>query len=349
VKAPLRLVGPLVVAALAAGPATAFAGTASVEGGVLRYHADPGEQNEISLLQRTGYIWVSDSGARSTTAGTGCEDFFGTVRCASDGLTRAEASGGDGDDVLHSSVDPSRTDGVPDPIRVVPVTLLGGDGADEIAISLPAGGAHADGGAGNDSLTGLDGDDELVGGDGNDILDGGDGADTLVGGAGEDFAAGGTGNDFIDVRDGQRDRVTCGHGRDRTRSDRFDSTPNLGDDFACDHSDIVRPAVLNVLVTERGTPGARPRLRIALELSKKACSGRVRLLQVGDFIGERTFRFTSGPRTRFRAGKRRKVVVHVRLSSLQRRVMRREEPDSFTFAVTLRDAAGRRSEQFPGF
>jgi len=125
--------------------------------------------------------------------------------------------------------------------------LDGGSGADEIL-----GGDDNDklvGGSGNDHLDGGDERDELFGGSGNDRLDGGygrdmlaggpgndrlygsadadrlygeGGADRIIGGGGRNVVDGGTGNDSIDVRNGERDRVLCGSGRDRVRADRSD-------------------------------------------------------------------------------------------------------------------------------
>jgi Ca2+-binding RTX toxin-like protein len=61
---------------------------------------------------------------------------------------------------------------------------------------------NADGGAGNDTLTG---------GDGNDTIAGGGDDDTLTGGPGTDAIDGGPGNDDLDTFDGAADTpVTCG-------------------------------------------------------------------------------------------------------------------------------------------
>jgi Ca2+-binding RTX toxin-like protein len=54
-----------------------------------------------------------------------------------------------------------------------------------------------DGGAGNDTITGLNASDLLIGGLGNDTLLGLDGNDTLDGGAGRDVLVGGAGNDLL--------------------------------------------------------------------------------------------------------------------------------------------------------
>jgi len=56
---------------------------------------------------------------------------------------------------------------------------------------------EADGGAGNDTITGGGADDMLWGRDGNDFLTGGAGNDILLGGSGADAVFGGDGNDVI--------------------------------------------------------------------------------------------------------------------------------------------------------
>ena len=66
---------------------------------------------------------------------------------------------------------------------------------------------------GNDRLYGRGGSDTLVGGPGNDLLDGGAGSDRLVAGAG---------NDTVKARDGRRDSIDCGPGRDSVTADRAD-------------------------------------------------------------------------------------------------------------------------------
>lgn len=80
------------------------------------------------------------------------------------------------------------------------------------------------GGAGADRLSGGPGADCLTGGPGRDLLRGGPGADVLIGGAGRDVLAGGTGSDRILARDGRRDTVVCGPGRDRATVDALDRT-----------------------------------------------------------------------------------------------------------------------------
>jgi Bacterial Ig domain/RTX calcium-binding nonapeptide repeat (4 copies)/Calcineurin-like phosphoesterase len=83
--------------------------------------------------------------------------------------------------------------------------------------------------SGPDLLYGFGGDDLLRGGGANDVLDAGEGDDRLKGGAANDRLAGGrgidalvggAGRDFFEARDGMRDRIHGGRGRDTARADR---------------------------------------------------------------------------------------------------------------------------------
>lgn len=87
--------------------------------------------------------------------------------------------------------------------------LIGGSGRDELV-----------GGAGKDWLEGGSGADRLLGGGGNDRLLGGSLGDVLLGGAGNDILRGGSGNDVLLARDGRRDVVDGGPGRNTGRVDR---------------------------------------------------------------------------------------------------------------------------------
>ena len=78
-------------------------------------------------------------------------------------------------------------------------------------------------GSGDDVVLGHGGADRLAGGPGDDVLHGAAGADqihgdagrdTITGGAGADRLAGGADRDLIRARNGGRDRVDCGPGRD---------------------------------------------------------------------------------------------------------------------------------------
>ena len=78
------------------------------------------------------------------------------------------------------------------------------------------------GSSGPDLIRGLAGADRIFGYRGNDKLLGGLGNDVLVGGAGRDRIEGGPGNDRINSRDGERDSIACGPGRDTVLKDKLD-------------------------------------------------------------------------------------------------------------------------------
>ena len=60
------------------------------------------------------------------------------------------------------------------------------------------------------------------GGDGSDQIYGGRGEDTLIGGAGSDWISGYDRGDHIEVRDGVADQVECGTGVDYVQADTLD-------------------------------------------------------------------------------------------------------------------------------
>jgi Tol biopolymer transport system component len=98
--------------------------------------------------------------------------------------------------------------------------LTGSLGSDVIQ-----GGARSDtidGKEGRDLLYGGLGDDLIHGGTGNDRLFGGRGNDRLYGGNGRDRLLAGPGHDRVSARDGERDLVDCGTGRDVVIADRRD-------------------------------------------------------------------------------------------------------------------------------
>jgi Ca2+-binding RTX toxin-like protein len=76
------------------------------------------------------------------------------------------------------------------------------------------------GGGGADVIVGRGEDDRLRGGPGPDFLRGGKGADRLYGGVSQDSLLGEAGNDRLIARDGRRDVVKGGAGRDKARIDR---------------------------------------------------------------------------------------------------------------------------------
>ena len=101
-----------------------------------------------------------------------------------------------------------------------PDTLTGGD-AGEVILGY-GGRDRIRGGPGHDCLLGQDGGDVLRGEAGEDRLTGGRDADVLVGGPGVNAYDAGPGRDFVDARNGRRELVRCGSGRDRARVDRRD-------------------------------------------------------------------------------------------------------------------------------
>jgi hypothetical protein len=64
--------------------------------------------------------------------------------------------------------------------------------------------------------------DRLTGGAAAETIRGGAGNDRLSGGGGRDVLLGGRGRDLLKARDGERDRVDCGPGRDRAIVDKLD-------------------------------------------------------------------------------------------------------------------------------
>jgi hypothetical protein len=99
-------------------------------------------------------------------------------------------------------------------------TLIGESGAD--TIDGRGGDDELRGDPGSDRLRGGSGDDELVGGVGRNRLRGGRGHDVLYGDDRRDRLFGGRGRDRLDAEDGRRDRVNCGPGLDRARTDAED-------------------------------------------------------------------------------------------------------------------------------
>lgn len=75
---------------------------------------------------------------------------------------------------------------------------------------------------GHDCLIGGTGGDQLGGGRGNDRLTGGSGGDVLVDREGFNAFDAGRGNDYVNARNGIRELVLCGRGRDRALVDRRD-------------------------------------------------------------------------------------------------------------------------------
>jgi Ca2+-binding RTX toxin-like protein len=117
-----------------------------------------------------------------------------------------QLAGGSGDDVLKGD------DG--DDV------LAGQAGDDRLAAG--SGNDFVSAATGDDRVNGSQGNDRVDGGAGNDVLAGGSGRDRLVGSKGEDQLRGGSGDDQLLARDGERDIVSGGSGKDRAVLDPLD-------------------------------------------------------------------------------------------------------------------------------
>ena len=221
---------------------------ASVSGDTLTYTDSGGRSTKVGWGRDGDSFAIQesarDAGALASTAGPGCvvyssNAFSSTFVCGASGVANVRIELGDGDDQAEpgsvSAFNPPRyfTD------VSFPVTVLGGDGRDEINGGPAA--DSLDGGAGDDSLRNVRPSDEtmadfattdtLSGGPGNDTLggggtlDGGDGDDqlnsgvrvsaaTLRGGPGADTLEGGSGADALDGGDGT-DTLNGTDGADR--------------------------------------------------------------------------------------------------------------------------------------
>jgi hypothetical protein len=87
-------------------------------------------------------------------------------------------------------------------------------GAGDDTVVAGAGDDVVSGGPGNDDVAGGTGNDVIRVGAGDDAVSGGPGDDHIFAGAGNDVIDAGPGNDTIYARDGERDTVYCGPGRD---------------------------------------------------------------------------------------------------------------------------------------
>lgn len=159
----------------------------------------------VNLAQGYGLQWDVDRWAISTL--TGIENLTGST--GADQLT-----GNNGSNVLDGAASDDTLDGGLGNDTLIGGlgndTLTGGDGLDTadysgagaaVTIRLALASAQNTGGAGFDSLSGIENvvgsffNDNLQGDDGANTLTGGDGDDALLGGLGDDFLIGGLGTD----------------------------------------------------------------------------------------------------------------------------------------------------------
>jgi hypothetical protein len=209
---PLVALVPTVIVLVSAAPS--FAATASVEGGLLRVLAAPGEANQLTISAAAppadpaaptpadpaapapaGSFTLFDAGA-PLIPGPGCTQSDIGVTCVTAGPPAIDVDVADLDDS---------------------VTIVGSVGA------------------------------RVNGGDGDDRLTGGDGPDSLLAGTGADFADGGAGNDVIEVRDRLSDSAWCGTGRDTVSAEVLDFL-----DMACERVDYGRAGAVGRLLTRTG-------------------------------------------------------------------------------------------------
>jgi hypothetical protein len=147
----------------------------------------------------------------------------------------------------------------------VPITLLGGPGADRLTAGPAA--------------------DTVDGGDGNDRMDAGDGGDTVVGAAGVDTFDAGPGADLVRSADGLAEKVSCGAGDDRVEADTLD-------DVAADCESVTRTAIAPPDDATAGSDDVAPVVR-AGAATLQALTGAKRV-QIAATSSERGFLSASG-------------------------------------------------------
>ncbi len=216
-------------------------------------------RDTLSYADRSGPIRVD---VPAGIAGWGLErDAFSGIDAVIGGSGADVLRGGPGDDILDGGPGDDRLDGAAGADQLTDGIgddrLLGGPGEDRLTgiagpidefgdeevsggedrlaggsgddrLSDHSGSGELDGGPGDDEmagtgrLTGGPGDDHLRGYGDPDVLAGGSGADRLEGAAGRDRYDGGPGDDRLLTRDGVREAVDCGAGRDSIDPDRAD-------------------------------------------------------------------------------------------------------------------------------
>ena len=166
-------------------------------GGLVSYlSADATSLNTLQVRQDGGRVEFRDETVDGgmdpgscTPGDVGAGGFIVQTFCSLDGVSRVRIDLGDREDRATVALG-------------LPVTLLGGTGAD--TLQAGAGADEVSGGEGNDGLAGGPGDDILAGDQGVDGIDGGDGADRIA------------------ARDGEADSIVCGPGADAVDADGAD-------------------------------------------------------------------------------------------------------------------------------
>ena len=141
------------------------------------------------------------------------------VFCERKGITRARVDLGEREDTAKVALP-------------VPVTLLGGPGADLLTAGPAA--DRVDGGEGNDRLRGAGGGDELIGGPGVDEFDAGAGDDRSL------------------SADGLAEEISCGAGQDRAEADTLDRV--AGDCESITRTEVAPPPESEATGDDRVAP-----------------------------------------------------------------------------------------------
>jgi Ca2+-binding RTX toxin-like protein len=201
---------------------------------------DPGGSFSVPVAGTTRALEVSVTDTRGVSQTSSFEVAhvartpFGRVRCTIVGTSGGDVlSGTPGRDVICGLGGNDRINGRGGNDDIIGASgrdsMVGALGRDRIASGAGNDRAFGSGGAdlvwggpGRDRLVGGSALDRMDGGRGNDNLLGGGGNDRLKGGGGSDRIAGGAGRDFLAARDGRRDVLSGGAGRDAARVDRFD-------------------------------------------------------------------------------------------------------------------------------
>jgi Ca2+-binding RTX toxin-like protein len=209
----------------------------------------------------------------------------------------------------------------------LPVTLLGGPGADRLQTGPAA--------------------DQVDGGDGNDRVDAGAGDDTVVGGVGTDTLAGGAGADLLRTADGLADRVACGEGADRVEADTVDVVE-------ADCESVTRSTVAPPPEGAAGDDSTAPVVRAgASTLQRVGRSRRVRLFATSSergFVAASGFLDVAGLALPLQSDRRRvrvagggvQLTVKLRGRALReiRRALRKRRRIVVRMRVVATDAAG---------
>ncbi|MFL5839460.1 MAG: calcium-binding protein [Thermoleophilaceae bacterium] len=222
------------IGCLCIGTASAAASTISIDGTTLGIAAGNGEKNDVSVSYSpasggapASYRVFDGAGA---APGNGCTQGTrpqfdpsnpttpkqvpdpNSVNCNDSGVTAINAQLGDDEDSIGFTQTPTVEDycGSPAPAGCTPPP----------GVPVPA---TADGGPGDDDVSGTQNNDTLAGGDGNDGLDGARGDDALNGGNGDDRFSGGEGNDTADGG-ADDDTFSAGFGTDSTTINNTDDS-----------------------------------------------------------------------------------------------------------------------------